>query len=450
MRQIIQQCSNISAICGEQKSEPGHYRLTKHCMRVPCEEGTLLYQTLTGELVLLESGEDVHDCREEMIRRRFLVSTSFDEKKYADQLVNILRLSQPKKTGFASFLIFTTLDCNARCYYCYELGRARPVMSEQTARDAADFILRSRGEGKVNLRWFGGEPMFNRAAIDIITGILRQNNVSYTSKMVSNGYLFDEGTVRDARDYWNLERVQITLDGTEDIYNQSKAFIYREGSPYQRVMRNIGLLLDADISVIIRMNLGRENGEDLLNLADELAQRFPGRKKLRVYAALLKDYGNVKMNLGDVERRLAAYGRLSDRLSKLNLLAAGLTSQTIKTNHCLADNDNGVSILPDGSLGKCEHETDEDLIGSIYAPVPDSSAWSCWKEQIRVPECEDCVHYPVCTELKKCPGTGGTCTPLDRTLKNLYLEQSILFTYEKKKNRDPGLNSESDTAPELC
>ncbi|MBQ3701930.1 MAG: radical SAM protein [Oscillospiraceae bacterium] len=450
MRQILPPRPSVSAICGAQKTEQGEYRYTRHCVAVPCAEGTLLYQTLTGELLLLESDEDASACRGELIRRRFLVPESFDDKAYADQFRTLLGLALPKKSGINTFLIYTTLDCNAHCYYCYELGRARPVMSGQTARDAADFILRSRGEEKVRIRWFGGEPLFNRPVIDIITGILRENNVPYTSTMVSNAYLFDEETVRAARDDWNLKYVQITLDGTEEVYNRSKAFIYKEGSPYQRVMRNIGLLLDADISVIIRMNLGRENGEDLLNLADELAQRFPGRKKLRVYAALLKDYGNVKMDLGDVERRIAAYGRLSDRLSKLNLLAAGLTSQTIKTNHCLADNDNGVSILPDGSLGKCEHETDEDLIGSIYAPVPDSSAWSCWKEQIRVPECEDCVHYPVCTELKKCPGTGGTCTPLDRTLKNLYLEQSILFTYEKKKNRDPGLNSESDTAPELC
>ena len=449
MRQILPPHPAISAICGAQKDVQNDYRYTYHCAAVPCAEGTLLYQTLTGELILLESGEDAA-CREELIRRRFLVPESFDEKTYADQVRTVLRLTQPQKADFSSFLIFTTLDCNARCYYCYELGLARPVMSAQTARDAADFIIRNRGEEKVRIRWFGGEPLFNRPVIDIITGILRENNVPYTSTMVSNAYLFDEETVRAARDDWNLKYVQITLDGTEEVYNRSKAFIYKGGSAYQRVLRNIDLLLDADISVNIRMNLGRDNGEDLLNLADELAERFPDRKKLKVYAALLKDYGNVKMDLGEIDYRLAFYERLYARLRELGLYKTSLSSKKLKINHCMADSDNGISILPDGSLGKCEHYIDANLIGSIYAPVPDSSAWSNWKERVSVPECADCMFYPQCTELKNCPGTDGTCTALDRTLNRMHMEKSILSTYEKTKTRNSDSKESEETDLELC
>lgn len=62
-------------------------------------------------------------------------------------------------------------------------------------------------------------------------------------------YLFDGATVEQAVSHWKLKSVQITLDGTEEIYNRSKAFIYKDGkSPYQVVLANIQRLLDAGVS----------------------------------------------------------------------------------------------------------------------------------------------------------------------------------------------------------
>lgn len=408
----------------------------------------MLFHTLTGELLLLEAGDSTESCREDLIRRRFLVPENFDDFTYAEQLRHILFLRQKKKTGLKDFLIFTTLDCNARCYYCYELGRARPVMSEQTARDAADFIIRSRDKDEVKLNWFGGEPLYNRAVIDVITGILRDNHISYRSSMVSNAYLFDEQTVHTAKNDWKLERIQITLDGTEETYNRSKSYIYRSGSPYQRVMRNILLLLDAGIQVQIRLNLGSNNGSDLYALCKELVQRFSGKNNLSVYPAMLHNYGNIE--LGDDEKRLADFYLLTSFLRDNRLLAISKAARKLALNNCFADSEQSITILPDGSLGKCEHDSEENLIGSIYKPLPDSRVWAEWKERLRTPDCARCMHEPLCTELKKCPVWSNGCTPLDRAVKDSRLEESILFAYEKKKNRDPGLDNESDAAPELC
>ena len=37
--------------------------------------------------------------------------------------------------------------------------------------------------------------------------------------MISNGILFDEESVKKAKEFWKLGNIQITLDGTYDYYD---------------------------------------------------------------------------------------------------------------------------------------------------------------------------------------------------------------------------------------
>jgi sulfatase maturation enzyme AslB (radical SAM superfamily) len=108
--------------------------------------------------------------------------------------------------------------------------------------------------------------------------------VEFKSSAVSNGYLFDKETVQKSVTDWNLKKVQITLDGTETVYNKAKAYIYKNTNCYRTVMENIDHLLTAGIAVTIRLNLSLYNAEDLIQLVNELAERFGGRRGFFVYA----------------------------------------------------------------------------------------------------------------------------------------------------------------------
>ena len=133
---------------------------------------------------------------------------------------------------------------------------------------------------------------FNKQVIDIICTDLTEKGIVYESMMISNGYLFDGATVEQAVSHWKLKSVQITLDGTEEIYNRSKAFIYKDGkSPYQVVLANIQRLLDAGVAVLIRLNMDEHNADNLMELADELHEQFGENKKLTVYSHVLYEFG---------------------------------------------------------------------------------------------------------------------------------------------------------------
>ena len=104
MKTIYPAYKTVSTVCGYQKNLQGATRLTRHCLRIPCPEGKLFYHTLTGELILLETGENVDQCRTELIRHRFLVPEDCNDTEYADQVRNTLNLIK-QETSLKSCLM---------------------------------------------------------------------------------------------------------------------------------------------------------------------------------------------------------------------------------------------------------------------------------------------------------------------------------------------------------
>lgn len=449
MESLIPANKMVSALCPRQKIKDEAYRLTRHCLRVPCSRGELLYHTMTGELLLVSAGESLEANREEMIARWFLVPVNYDECMLASQVRQTVQLMQPQKNGIQSFLIFTTTDCNARCYYCYELGRKHIAMDAGTADQVADYILRACAGEPVRLRWFGGEPLFNRSAIDRVSEKLRVSGCTFHSDMVTNGYLFDERLVQTAVEDWKLRSLQIPLDGTEEVYNRAKSFIYPEGSAYQRVMRNIDILLAAGVQVSIRLNLGVQNFDELMKLSDELTCRFGSHERLSVYVHLLQDFGTSPQNALSDEERLERYKRLRAALIERRLLKPKAISGKLCLNSCMADDDNSIVILADGRLGKCEHESEQCLIGHIHGESLDKARIAAWKEHVNVVACRDCAFYPRCTRLKNCAWNNADCTALDRSVLRVRYTEQILASYERKYYRTVTLDPR-DAADELC
>ncbi len=422
------------------------YRLSDQCVMQAVEEGVLLYHTLTCELLLLDSEEadmlkQFHGCVPEQMKdyalKRILVPADADEMTYCDQLRRIVSLSAPKEDAITSYTIFTTTDCNARCFYCYEMGRSRIPMSEETAKSAADYIAEHSKGKPVRLGWFGGEPLFNAAAIDTIVERLREKGVDYTSGMISNGYLFDKELVRKAKEDWKLQRIQITLDGTEEIYNRRKAYIYREGSAYQRVLRNIGLLLDAGVSVDIRLNLDMNNHDNLHELVTELSKIFVSENKPTVYNCII--FEELQVNRSAEKRRelYQASAALTEYINRCGLGRQDGVPRYFRTNQCMADNDSTATITPEGRLGKCEHFSEkEEMFGDIRSEEMDSSVIEHWKERTpTVPECKNCFYYPRCLRIKNCPNQIEFCDPEFRDQLKVMLQSQMKNSFEKWKNK---------------
>lgn len=411
------------------------FRLMHYVVETPVAGGVLLYNLFTFEEIFLTNEEYADLTEQEYLKKHwFLIPSHIIEKELADLVKTLLTPVQANFEKITGYTIFTTTDCNARCFYCFEHGRTRMPMSDETARKVALYICeKSKGE-KVRVSWFGGEPLFNQSAIDIICGYLTEKGVEFASTAVSNGYLFDEATVQKAVTEWKLKRVQITLDGTEQVYNKIKAFIYKDTNPYEVVLSNIGHLLKADVSVQIRLNMDLKNADELIKLVKELSERFEGQKKLRIYAHHIFE-GNVPMaeSYSEVEwiKRDEAMCRLEEAIAESGLAARSGIVKQMKYTHCMADSGKSVTILPDGNIGLCEHFSENEFIGHIDKEGFDEAVVLSWREKTAgIPECGACFCYPQCIGLKKCANS-AVCFAQERSLRLRRVKAQMINEYRR-------------------
>lgn len=434
MRSILPATESVGKICGIQKKTTiKEYRPSCYCLTVPCVDGELWYHTLTGELLLLEAGDDAASYHDMLIDKWFLVPKAFDERKHTDSVRQIARMIAPRKLEKTNFMILTTTDCNARCSYCYEKGIRRITMSAETAHDIGKYIVKSCGEKPVKLHWFGGEPLLNRPVIDSICRILRENGVQYSSLMTSNGYYLDAETARAAREDWHIGTIQIPVDGTESVYNRAKAYINRDGSAYQRVLQNIEGALDTGLTIAIRLNMDANNADDLSHLLDEIAERFGKRENLYAHVELLRNFSGGIHPFETDELAVQKYDELTDKLQSLGLRRLPKLVRNLRINHCAADNDACEVIMPDGQLSKCDQFNGDEIIGSIYSDQYDKNKIAAWKEIAVHPECERCPLYPACCALKKCAWTKDGCPEFVRIILTQRIKTQILELYRKQK-----------------
>lgn len=424
MRVIAEGKEVIVNLWGHPAPQETVYRLMRYLVREDCEDGTLLFNTVTGELVLLSTEESDNldtlpmpysSRMDELIARRFLVPDTFDEAKGVNQLRSILRKLTSRKeiTGYS---ILPTSACNARCFYCYESDYPKVSMTSETADKVVEFIAAHCGEKKrVEIQWFGGEPTLGEDRIDQICDGLMERGIDYSSSTLSNGYLFTKGLSHKAKEKWKLQRVQISMDGTEDVYNKAKAYVNADGSPYKRVLENIGHLLDEGIYVIVRMNLSLNNQSDLKALINELIGRYGKSEKFSAYVhEVFDDMGYMPVSYQEEEKhklisiKVALNQYIADsgcRVLKGIASSGVLPLPSLKIHFCMADNPNSLLINPLGQFGKCDHYSYTHLVGDLENGCDyDAPERTIWMNPIYNEWCEKCFLFPICGRPKFCIG----------------------------------------------
>ncbi len=416
----------ITDIIGFQKIEINEsYRPSTFTIFIKVEKGTLVYNSLVNMLILLKPKED---CLEYLIKKWFFVTMDFDEIQLVKNLRKDLIKLEGEKT-LITYTIFTTTDCNARCPYCFEAGRPKIHMPISVAEKCAKYILNHYDRKEVEFRWFGGEPLYNQTPIDYICNFLHENNVKYTSRMATNGFLFNKNNIIKAKLLWNLTQVQITLDGTRNIYNKIKNY-KTTGDGFEKVLNNIQQLADNNIEVVIRLNVDKSNVDNLKELiSKDIYSRFANNTHITVYTHTLND---VLLSYSTKDRKILFKKKME--LDKL-IIDFGFTRhktlpKSFKLYRCIADNKRSITILPSGNLGLCEHFTESKFIGNI--DTPNFINISVVKELREYSNdyyfCKDCAFYPRCIRLVNCSDL-GLCN-IEMKKQNINnIKTEILFEY---------------------
>lgn len=313
-----------------------------------------VYNVVTNALYKLNKSdfEDLMDRNE----NNFLYKNWVEDKLIVNRDVDEYKFITQKDYQYIT--IFTTTACNARCKYCFEQGIKTSVLNPELCNKAVDVLLKNLPSKHIHIQWFGGEPLLNIKAIELLSKEIKlfckENNKLYTSSIITNGSLITHDIADKMKNDWNINHIQITLDGTEKKYNKTKR--YCDSSDFKKVIRNIFLLLKFDLNVSIRVNFDKSNIIDSIKLIKYLNKIGLSSDKINLYFMPInhKDKNKNEKLLNKIPKyfykifkELLKYGYIEDA-SYFNLHPS--------FRHCQAETQNSFSVLPDLGVIKCSHE----------------------------------------------------------------------------------------------
>lgn len=381
------------------------------------EDGVIVFNLLTRNIVFLQYEEyDSFYSSKYAIENFFTVEESFNEYKTIKTIREMLyKLDNDIRfVKECKYVIFTTLDCNAHCYYCFENGFKCPqYMCEDTAIKVAQHIVEQSNNKKVNITWFGGEPLLNKKVMDIISYYLLEHNIEFESFIFTNGYLIDDSFLYKSKKRWNIKTVEVTLDGTEKVYNKVKNI--PDTNAFAVVINNLLQTSKVGIKTIIRINLSLDNYEEMIKLLDELRVVFSHSKNvsLHIEKMYLKKQGICALKYQTITDQLEIKYRKFIELAEDRgfLIETDKSWKCLKVSNCYADRAGGYVIFPNGTVGMCEHYIDNFVIGDIYTANYNFAKQLKFRSRMKeLSDCSKCFLYSDCLRMKNCDFHHDICT----------------------------------------
>ena len=402
------------------------YRLSGYTYFYQKANFRIIIQTLSGKIVKLSEREwDIllsakdhpvsgsflkQELMASFVQMRILIPNDSDEYQQYCIVMTILKTLAIPKKGIGTYTILPTTGCNARCVYCYEMGMVSRTMTTETADAVVDFICRTKHDGAIKITWFGGEPTMSGQIISRICNSLRDKRVSFSSFIVTNGVLFTEELVKEAKSKWNLTSAQISVDGIKKDYETRKAYPNPEKFNYEALLRAIHRLLDAGIQIHLRCNFDVENLPGLKAFADEIYKEFGDPELLTLGFKILFQNRHSESSI-ELQKAIL---KLRDSLDQYHFIHEKPTPlMSFRVNHCMTDADaTSIVIDPEGFLYRCETIEADQSIGTIFDPDFHLKSES-WLNKTAA-KCKTCCFLPRCTPIYKvkCPDCFDYCKEL--------------------------------------
>ncbi|MDE6027668.1 MAG: radical SAM protein [Muribaculaceae bacterium] len=261
------------------------YKLSQFNNKIIIQQHTVIYNSFTGQSVVikkhrLSSWEELNillyedpSLKDNLVKSGVLVDDSVDETKELEARV----AEGMNHTGEYILHINPTLDCNFRCWYCYEnhlLGSQMNTDIIFRLKEYISKVIKREEITQLNLGFFGGEPLlyFEKVAKRIIIYAekeCKKLDKSFHVSFTSNGYALNDEIIDFLSEY--PCGFQITLDGGKKDHNLTRFAKNGEGS-YDIIVANIHKLVKKRIKVIVRVNFTSRNIDRVSNIYQSFAE----------------------------------------------------------------------------------------------------------------------------------------------------------------------------------
>ena len=357
----------------------------------------LCFNTKTGAIVLFSKYKFDSFVKDKLdtTARRVCFELGFYVNEGINEFEEIIEHCKHRvsKSNLYKYRILTTTACNAKCPYCYENGLSVHSMTLNTADKVASFILNEVSSGgKTQIEWFGGEPLLNTRVIDLISDRLNKElplDVSFTSSIITNASRINDTIIDKIRNNWKTNRIQITIDGIGEEYEQVKGL---GNKSFERLITTITKLTQINLHIDIRFNYDKHNYQSIIPFAKYFSS-FPNKDRLSFYAAKIfseeskRGYFDLEKETLYVDSIMHQYGLILGPL---------LLPKTFSTG-CMALYPNFYTIDPQGRLFKCDRRLlDKNSISTIDNFTHRENHEAAEDSYHFAEKCQDCKIFPLC------------------------------------------------------
>ena len=326
-----------------------------------------------------------------------------------DEYLQIIRLQRIIKYGNknARLTILPTLNCNFRCWYCYEEHTAKNL-SEKECKillNFADNLLNNNHLNSLTLDWFGGEPMLRFKDIIVplsleIKQLCDEKGVVFYNMITTNGALISERQIAEMS-HIELKKFQITLDGGKEFHNKTR-FSRKFPNSYDCIVNNISMLVKClpNIDLTLRINCTPTNIESIPSIIDSFSYEI--RNKIQV-------------NLQPIWQEVESLKKFSKRVTEItnSFYEAGFSVPSFTTlpttpNICYVENMLHYTITPGLEVYKCTaRDFKKDSINYIGNITEDGKFVS--NDNILRYYCDSFFENDKCKECEVLPVCRGNC-----------------------------------------
>ena len=297
---------------------------------------------------------------------------------------------------FLSLTINPTLGCNFACPYCFEGEHNNIFMTDEVEDGIIDFVKRKTDAKRIDVTWFGGEPLLAFQRIVSLTRKMQSLGLAYSAGMITNGYLLNESVISQLK-LLDIKKIQITVDGLQEEHDKRR--FLKGGYPtFERIVENIDLLnkLVPDIHVNIRVNIDNSNMDDFIYVFDFFYQ---------------KHYANINVTPAFVEDQAGDNSCAFNSREKFTFLVNlfrkhGMEFKNFypsyKFSECSIRNSNVAVIGPKGEIYKCCNDVGKQdrIVGDIWGKVSNRRLllqYLAGADTYDDMQCRECVLLPVCS-----------------------------------------------------
>jgi uncharacterized protein len=305
---------------------------------------------LAGEREGIENLADIHpDFYYQLVDKEFVIKEDVDEIQRVKDLVHLI---DKENEDTYSMIINPTMNCNFKCWYCYETHIKDSKMTEKTVLKISNHInlvLKNDKVKEFNLSWFGGEPLlyFNKTVLPLLEGaytICKSKNVKFSSNFTTNGLLIDNDMLQKCKEF-GVNHFQITLDGHRDRHNEVR-YISKERGSYDEIVENIKRTLRHEMYVTVRLNISDETlNENLKEIITDFLDVNSDYKKFLNFS-----FHKVWQEEKAIDRDIS---ELVDLFKKNKFIVTKQGDSDNVRNSCYADKKNQATINYNGEVFKC-------------------------------------------------------------------------------------------------